>query len=369
MKRLISISFVILAGVLLSACSAVSTATPENTPIPTVIADKVIITDGRLEPGSYAEMAFNAPGVVGEVLVVEGQQVEAGQVLAQLENSEALQAEAAYAEEAFLKAEQSFSNAEAVALGKLAEANEAVRRAQYEFDNFDIPSDIKQMSTRDALVFTQEKLEEARAAFEPYRYSQPNSQSGKEFKRRLDDAWADYNKAIRWATLEASLDSARSDLEHAQKEYDLLSGGNTSGETAVAEAQYEAARANLAAARASLANVELRAPFNGVVAGLNARVGETVPSGQVVVSVADFSYWIVKTTDLTEIDVVKITEGQPALVTLDAIPDISLDGTVISIGQTFTERQGDVVYEVTVKLNETLPTMRWGMTAAVKFTE
>jgi hypothetical protein len=39
------------------------------------------------------------------------------------------------------------------------------------------------------------------------------------------------------------------------------------------------------------------------------------------------------------------------------------------IGQNYSEKQGDVVYEVTVELTESLPTMRWGMTAEVKFSK
>jgi multidrug resistance efflux pump len=76
---------------------------------------------------------------------------------------------------------------------------------------------------------------------------------------------------------------------------------------------------------------------------------------------------VVKTTDLTEIDVVELTEGQPVLITLDAIPGVELKGNVLSIGQSYSQNQGDVVYEVTVLLTESNPTMRWGMTAAVKF--
>ena len=76
---------------------------------------------------------------------------------------------------------------------------------------------------------------------------------------------------------------------------------------------------------------------------------------------------MVKTTDLTEIDVVKLKEGQPVTVTLDAIPDVELKGNVLSISQTFSENQGDVVYEVTVLLTDQNPAMRWGMTSAVKF--
>ena len=71
--------------------------------------------------------------------------------------------------------------------------------------------------------------------------------------------------------------------------------------------------------------------------------------------------------DLTEIDVVNLEEGQPVTVSLDAIPDAQLTGEILSIGQTFAENQGDIVYEVTILLTEAHPSMRWGMTAAVNF--
>lgn len=369
MKRLFVLSFFVLSGILLTACGPGGEAADTATPIPTVVADDIIIADGRLEPVHYVDIAFNASGTVSDVLVSEGEQIAAGQVIARLENSEAKQAEVANAEEAFLQAQQAFDSAAATALGKLADANETARKAQYEFDNFDIPSDLVNMGPRDALLYTQGKLDEARAAYDPYRYYQPNSPAGKEFKKRLDDAWAKYNKAIRWTTLEANLESAKAGLAQAQKEYDTLSSGGDAGEKAVAEAQYEAARANLAAARAALADVELRAPFDGTVAGLKVKTGESVTPGQIAAGVADFSGWIVKTTDLTELDVVKISEGQAVTVALDAIPDEILDGKILLIGQNYSEKQGDVVYEVTVEVTESLPNMRWGMTAVVKFTE
>jgi len=369
MKRLFIISLVISAGLLLGACGGGAQPAAESTPIPTVVADSTIVAEGRLEPIHYVDIAFNANGTVSEVLVSEGEQVTEGQVIARLENSEAKQAEVANAEETFLQAQQAFDSAEAAALGKLAEASEAVRKAQYEYDNFDIPSEIAGMGTRDALTYTLEKLDEARANYEPYRYSKPNTGSGKEYKKRLDDAWADYNRAIRWTTLEANLESAKADLAQSQKEYDMLSSGSGDSNKALAEAQFEAARANLDAARAALEDVELRAPFDGTVAGLKVKSGETVTPGQVAVSVADFSGWTVKTTDLTELDVVEITEGQAVTITLDALPGEELAGKVKSIGQNYAEQQGDVVYEVTVELTDALPNMRWGMTSVVKFSE
>jgi multidrug efflux pump subunit AcrA (membrane-fusion protein) len=387
MKHFFILCLVIIAGLLLAGCGAAGgqAAAAESTPIPPVVAANVIIAEGRLEPERYADIAFNATGIVSEVLVSEGEQVKAGQVIARLENSEAKQAEVAKAEEDFLTAQQAFDSAEVTALGKLAEAHESIRQAQYELDNFSIPSEIRDMTTSDALIYTAGKLEQARVKFEPYRYleerlaaelrrenpSNPDvyRSTAKNYKKQLDDAWADYNRAIKWATLESNLENAQADLARSQKEYDLLSSGGTSDEKALAEAQYEAARSNLTAARAALADVELRAPFDGTVAGLKVKGSESVTPGQVIVSVADFSGWIVKTTDLTELDVVDIAEGQPVKITLDAIPDKALDGKITLIGQNYSEKQGDIVYEVTVKLDESLPNMRWGMTSEVKFSK
>ena len=387
MKHIFVLCLIIFAGLVLSACGSGVEAAAESTPIPTVVADNAIIAEGRLEPVHYVDIAFNANGTVSNVLVSEGEQVTEGQVIARLENSESKQAEVAKAEEDFLTAQQAFDNAEATALGKLADAHDAVRQAQNDFDNFDIPSDLRSMSLNEALAYTSTKLDEARVAFEPYKYQReqiqrdidrenpnPNSPqayrgTAKVLKKRLNDAWADYRKAIQWATLEATLENAQDDLAQAQKEYDLLSGGSSSGEKALAEAQYEAARANLDAARAALADVELRAPFAGTVTGLKVKGGETVTPGQVVVSVADFSGWIVKTTDLTELDVVNVAEGEPVSITLDAIPDTTIQGEVQTIGQNYSEKQGDIVYEVTVKLTQALDNMRWGMTSEAKFSK
>jgi multidrug efflux pump subunit AcrA (membrane-fusion protein) len=386
MKKLFVLCIVSLAGLLLAGCGAAGgQAEAPSTPIPTVVADNVIVAEGRLEPFQYVDIAFNANGTVSEVLVSEGEQVTAGQVIARLENSEAKQAEVAKAEEAFLTAQQAFDSAEVTALGKLAEAHESVRKAQYELDNFDVPSELRDMSTNEALQYSSTKLEEARVKFEPYRYLEERLASelrresptnpdvyrstAKNYKKQLDDAWADYNKAIKWATLASNLENAQAEMAKYQKDYDLLSSDSNPEEKAVAEAEYEAARANLEAARAALADVELTAPFDGTVAGLKVKTGETVSPGQIAASLADFSGWIIKTTDLTELDVVSISEGQAVLIALDAFPEDVLNGKVQMIGQNYSEKQGDVVYEVTVALTESLPDMRWGMTAVVKFAD
>jgi multidrug resistance efflux pump len=205
---------------------------------------------------------------------------------------------------------------------------------QYLLDSKKVP----QTETRSYLVQTWKGYE--------YRYKT------KSFKGPAPQDW------ITEAENDLALKKAR--LDEAQRAYDRLKDGVDSEQLAILEARLNAAQAKVSA-------FSVTAPFDGVVADLPAKAGSSINAGQVAVTVADFSDWLVKTTDLTEIDVVQLEEGQPVVVTLDAIPDVELKGTILSIGQTFAENQGDVTYEVTILLNDTHPAMRWGMTAAVTF--
>jgi multidrug resistance efflux pump len=350
MKRLSLLSTLILTSILLAACGA-GTPTPEATAIPTVVADTAIITEGRLEPIRYADIASNATGLISEVRVKEGDSVDAGQVLAVIESSES----------------RTLESAQATAAQELTSAYEAVRDAQFELDNFDVPSDFAEKTSNEAVITTLANLDVARENFEPYKhlsdkrlsYNKNKSESefytdtAKVYKKRLDDAWAKYRKAILWLELDTNLDNANARLVQTQRDYDSLQDPSFSEDTA--------------GARAALANAEVRAPFSGVLTNLDLKVGEFASAGDPVVTIADTSQWVVKTTDLTEIDVVNLSEGEQVSVTFDALPEVEFKGNVLTIGQNYSENQGDVVYEATILLTEASPAMRWGMTAEVKF--
>ena len=351
MKHIKLIALLIFA-LFIAACGS-APASAEATPIPTVIADDTIIAEGRLEPIHYTELALNASGLVSEVLFKEGDTVAAGDVIASLESSEA----------------QTLESAQAKAAQELTSAYQEVRDAQFELDNFDIPYDFSGMTPSQAVDAMLVKLNKARADFEPYKNLSDRSLAlteaeknngvikgtAKNFKKVLDDAWAKYRKAILWLELESSLQNANSRLGLAQKDYQALQDPSFSEDTA--------------GTRAALANAEVRAPFPGMITDLTLKVGEFAASGQPVVTIADTSQWVVKTTDLTEIDVVNLEEGQPVTVKFDALPGLEFKGHVLSIAENFSENQGDVVYEVTILLTDQDPAMRWGMTAVVKFAE
>jgi multidrug efflux pump subunit AcrA (membrane-fusion protein) len=361
-KALIALT---LLSLLVTGCSTAGQATATPAPVTTVPADTRVMAEGRLEPVHHAEIAFSVGGVVSEVLVQDGQQVKKGQPLVRLASSESARAAVAQAQEALLAAERQFGSAEADALKALGDAYEAVRRAQINLDNYDIPSYLKDGTPAEGVEKMYAVLESARKAYEPYKYLGANSPTRKEQKKRLDDAWDRFNRAIRWAKLEAELKQAQRELDSAQADFTALAGGSQEG--SLAQARYNTAQANLLAAQSALGNVELVSPFDGVIAGVDARAGSSINPGQVAVKVADFSSWLVKTTDLTEMDVISLTQGQPVIVTLDAIPTVELKGSVLSIGQSYAEHQGDVVYEITILLANTHPGMRWGMTAGVTF--
>lgn len=352
MKNANLIKVIAVLAAALAACSPGPAANPTPTADSGAERPAVVVAEGRLEPVRYTELALNSSGLVSEVLQKEGDTVKAGQVIARLENSEAKTLESAQAE----------------SLQQVTKAYEAVRDTQYDLDIFDVPPDFAGMTPTQAVNDTLKRLNAARDAFEPYKYLDERQlklteaeeegdvyigNTAKRLKKALDDAWTKYRKAVQWLERESALQDAKTQLAQAQKDYDSLKDDSFAEDTA--------------GVRAALANAEVRAPFAGTITNLDLKIGEFSASGTPVVTIADLSSWVVKTTDLTEIDVVRIKEGQPVTLTLDALPEVTLKGYVLSIAQNFSEKQGDIVYKVTVLLSDKNPSMRWGMTAQVNF--
>ena len=343
MKTTRRIMFILLALVL-TACGAgkAAEATPAATPAP-VVADSTIVAEGRVEPISFADVAYNASGVVSDVLVSEGDQVKKGDVLVRLGNESdkaytAAQMELVSAQKAYDDLLNSSGTEAAQAVIDLKEAKEDYNKAD------------------DYLYFLQNSKKvpqsESKRFLEIKRNSWMYVYKTRTFRGPAPEDWI----------IEAQNDLAlkKAKLDDAQRTYDRLKDGVDTEQLAVLEAK-------LNAAKAGVASLQVVTPFDGTIADLNAKAGESVNAGSAAATVSDFSNWLVKTTDLTELEVVNIKEGQPVSVVLDAIPDVTLKGTVESISQTFAEKQGDVVYEVTIALDDTNPNILWGMTAVVTF--
>lgn len=278
--------------------------TPPAVPPAPVAAPAEVVVEGRVVPVRQAALAFAAGGVVAEVRAVEGQEVQAGAVLARLRSERAAALVA--------RAEAEVRRAEA----RLAELRAGPR-----------PAELHRAEA--AVAAARARLTQARTAGD------------------------------------AASVLAEAELRQAEAELQALRAGPRPELLAAAEAEAAAARAALDEARALLADAVLRAPFAGVVAAVAVRPGEYAPPGAVVVRLYDPSRWWVETVDLTQVDVVAVRPGQPARLRFDALPDVELRGRVVRVSPLGEERQGDVVYRVWVEPERPDPRLRWGMTAEV----
>lgn len=166
-----------------------------------------------------------------------------------------------------------------------------------------------------------------------------------------------------------TLDIAQAVVAEAEANLAQLRAGARPSALAVAAAQVSRAEAALALAKASLAETELRAPFAGTVAAIIPRLGEYLAIGTPVIDLANLSVWQVETTDLTEQNIARVRVDSKATITLDALPDLELRGSVARIRTLGESKQGDITYAVTIRLDQQDSRLRWNMTASVRFAE
>ena len=132
-----------------------------------------------------------------------------------------------------------------------------------------------------------------------------------------------------------------------------------------AEAKAAQILAALDGAKANLVSGSLTAPFDGTIASVDVIAGELVQSGQVVLTLASLNDLQIETTDLSERDISRVKIGQSVNVYLEAL-DVTVTGKVILISPVSKTVGGDVVFPVTIKLDEQPEGLLWGMTAEVE---
>lgn len=135
----------------------------------------------------------------------------------------------------------------------------------------------------------------------------------------------------------------------------------------VAENDVAHAQALVDSAKAVLeSQSNLTAPFDGIVVSVDISPAEIVTPGQVVIVMGDLSRYRIETTDLSERDINKVKIGQDAVVFIEAL-DNEFNGKVINIDLISSTLGGDVVYKVTIELDEQPDGLLWGMSADVEF--
>jgi HlyD family secretion protein len=295
----------------------------------------VVSASGEIKPKTYVNIGANAYGKITHLYVKEGDHVKKGQLLAQLENVQssadvnANQASVQAAETDAIAAEASLKTAQADLL-----------RAQADYDRNRLDWERAQNLYRDGLI--------AKSDFD----SRKNA----------------------WATADAGLVQAQARVAQAKAQTD-------SAERHVAQA-----KATLTRVTDVLQKTTYAAPYDGVVTNLPVREGESVvigiqnALGSTLMTIANMSV-ITAEVKVDETDIVNVRLGQPAEVTIDAIPKKIFHGTVSEIGDNAIVRSSGLStsqqastseeakdFKVVVTLHDPPQDLRPGLSTTAKIT-
>jgi len=126
--------------------------------------------------------------------------------------------------------------------------------------------------------------------------------------------------------------------------------------------------ASIASARASVSLVDqqiedtiLRSPVDGIVGTLDISTGELVTTVTRAASVISSDFLI--ESDVSELDIAKVSEGQIVEVSFDALPEQMFTGWVSKVAPRETREGDDIFYAVTIMLDDKDIPLRSGMTA------
>ena len=148
---------------------------------------------------------------------------------------------------------------------------------------------------------------------------------------------------------ENAVSAAEDALDKARDAQDDLTAGTDELMLALRQTDVAEAQSALDTALQNLEDVNLYAPFNGIVSRVNIQDGEQVGPEALAIEVVDPSV-IEMDGSMDEIDVLFIRTGAQATVTLDALQGQLLAGEVSTIGSAGAGQQGIVTYPVGIRL-------------------
>jgi ABC exporter DevB family membrane fusion protein len=279
-----------VANLLRSRGQEVSASGPNASPVSATL----VAAPGRVEAVSEEiRISSELSGRLETVRVEEGDRVQRGQVLAEIENDDY---------------RARVAGAEAELAQRQAELRRTVNGARTE------------------------ERREAEASMQAARAVLDNSRSEAERRRGLADRNViSRDEAERY---ERGYQVARAQYEQAEQHFRLVDAEAREEDRARAEAAVGTARAQLAEARAVLEKSYIRAPMSGIILRKLRHGGESVSTqfDSPVITMADDSVLCVR-LDVDESDVSKLRVGQRAYVTAEAYGAHKFWGRVIRVGR------------------------------------
>jgi HlyD family secretion protein len=295
----------------------------------------VVSASGEIKPKTYVNIGANAYGKIIKLYVKEGEKVKHGQLLAQLENVQP--AADVDANRAALDVARTDSTAAEAGL-KTAEAD--LNRARSDAQRAKLDYDRAEGLFKAALISKQEY---------------------------------DAKKAA-WEAADAGQAQGVARVAQAKAQF------------ASADRRIHQNQATLTRASDALSKTVYAAPYDGVITNVPVREGEVVvmgiqnAPGSTLMTLSDMSV-ITAEVKVDETDIVNVRLGQPAEITIDAIPKKTFKGTVTEIGdnamlrstglstsQSTSGSQEAKDFKVVVTLVEPPENLRPGMSCTAKVT-
>lgn len=162
----------------------------------------------------------------------------------------------------------------------------------------------------------------------------------------------------------ANIAAALTTLSNAQGALTLAEAGSTSQSIAAQQAQVDQAKAGVASAEANLRGSEILAPISGVITQQDAKIGQLATPGTPLVSIIGNGGFEVD-AGVSETDVGKVMMGDKVSMTLDAFPNETFAGSVFYIAPAQTNTQGVISYQIKISFDKADPRLKSGLTANI----
>lgn len=394
MKRWLIAAAIILGIAVLGGVGYLGFASGKPPEVPGVVAPNTVsaarckVEQSASAPGSailtrVEGIQIPAEGRLAEVLVSAGQKVIAGQALARMANVEQYQAASASAELALVEARRQLQEVHEQApvrtnqaLSAVFEARKKLEQAQNRRIGKNNPRASKNTVdiTRANTALAKAAMEEAEKAYNELSALTDNDPQKAAALNQLATARQEYTRnkgSLDWllsgisdlevAQADSAFTLAQAEVTAAEQAWTRVKDGPDALLLQQAQAKVDQADARLRQARQVLENLEIKAPFDGVITEVKARAGENLQAGSPLFTLIDPAAIEIEATVTAE-DLPVLREGMAVKLFFDALPDLNLRGKIKSIIP--RRLSGDRPrYNVRVSLDAVPPGLAEGMSA------
>jgi len=327
-----AVIFFSLVAILLVSVSGylgfATTKEPEATPTPQTVSvtscdvEQTVTAPGNLVNVNEADVLMPATGRLSAVSVRVGDRVRTGQILAELDAVTTTQAQL-----------------------DLLEAQDELEKLQKRRTSLDYP--------RATDAFIKDLRKQIKAA--------------KETVSDLEDSAKNAEDAMAKSQLLASLVVAKENLKSLESNLNWYTSNPTDSDIVAADSELALAQAKYDAAKAVLESLEIKAPINGIVFAVSAKVGQTYQAETALFTIGDPKKLEVQ-ANITEEDFPIVSVGQEVELFFDARPEISIHGRVSRIIPQRNEGDSSPLYDIYITLDEVPDGLADGMTADAAIT-